>query len=332
MARSIHTTWKAYREKQRYQYSDQAQQEKELEEMRKALIRKRAIKRQRKAERKAPTSNLLPPVDGASLPIMVRDQNEYTHYPLTANDVQSVLDILPTNISNGLTSITFCLGKEYMKEQSLDNPNPILDPYTGRIGWEGYIPGIFLPPVLGVYNYESNRIFIHAYVYDRHTLKNPSIVFYLKLQMLTTFLHELAHHEDNQNRIARGRWLGNFDTKVEDYAYKRQETLVSKALMDVFQDRYEMELSNLSTWIETHGGIKIPIESIIKGGLIFTVTEAVEQLFGDVLADLSPVQVKYNFANNLHYVNYYEAALTILDAILKEDPDHLEAKVLIADI
>ncbi|MBK8492957.1 MAG: hypothetical protein IPL49_19240 [Saprospirales bacterium] len=41
----------SYWEKKRYQYADRQKQANELEEIREALIRKRAIKRQRKAER-----------------------------------------------------------------------------------------------------------------------------------------------------------------------------------------------------------------------------------------------------------------------------------------
>jgi tetratricopeptide (TPR) repeat protein len=333
MSRSIHTTWKEYWEKQRYQYSDHEQQANELEQMRQALIRKRAIKRQRKSERKLSVPDILPKAVGETVHIEVRDQGEYVHYPLTESDLRALLEILPPGIINGLASITFCLGKEYMKEYEQGNPDPILDPYTGRIADTGFTtPGVFIPPVLGSYDYKSNRIFIYAYVYDCSILKVPIIEFYLKLRMLNTFLHELAHHEDNQYRIARGRWLGSYDTRVEDYAYQRQKALVSEALMEVIHNRYGAEQAALVSWIETNGGSEIPIEEIIKGGVIFTLAEAVEQLFGNVVENMPAITTKYHFAHHLRYGGYYEEALSILKALAIEDPQNLEVKVLIADI
>jgi tetratricopeptide (TPR) repeat protein len=333
MSRSIHTTWKEYWEKQRYQYSDHEQQANELEQMRQALIRKRAIKRQRKSERKLSVPDILPKAVGETVHIEVCDQGEYVHYPLTESDLRALLEILPPGIINGLASITFCLGKEYMKEYEQGNPDPILDPYTGRIADTGFTtPGVFIPPVLGSYDYKSNRIFIYAYVYDCSILKVPIIEFYLKLRMLNTFLHELAHHEDNQYRIARGRWLGSYDTRVEDYAYQRQKALVSEALMEVIHNRYGAEQAALVSWIETNGGSKIPIGEIIKGGMIFTAAEAVEELFTMVLEEMPAGQTKYHFANHLLYGGYYEEALSILKVLLMENPQNLEAKSLMADI
>lgn len=332
MSRSIHTTWKDYWEKRRYQYSDREQQANELDEIRQALIRKRAIKKQRKAERKSPLADPLPPVAGESVQITIRDQGEYIHYPLTEGDLRAVLEILPPGIADGLMSITFCLGEEYMRGNDPDDPNPDVDPYTGRIGSENSIPGIFFPPVLGSYDYQTNRIFIYAYVYDRNSLNTLLFETYLKLRMLNTFLHELAHHEDTQRRIARGRWLGAYDTRAEDYAYRRQEELVSESLEALLYDRYSTEMSALSSWIKTHGGYSVPIREIIKGGIVFTVAEAVEDLFDNVLNSRSASEIKYRFANYLHYAAHYEEALTILQALLTADPQNLEAKTLMADI
>jgi tetratricopeptide (TPR) repeat protein len=332
MSRSIHTTWKDYWEKQRYSYSDREQQENELEEIRQALIRKRAIKKQRRSERKYQIADPLPPKTSESVNIEIRDQGDYVHYPLTEGDVRAVLEILPPGIADGLMSVTFCLGKEYMSEKDSDDPNPGVDPYTGRMGSEHPIPGIFFPPVLGSYNYQSNRIFIYAYVYDCQSLEDSIVESFLKLQMLNTFLHELAHHEDNHQRIARGRWLGSFDNRMEDYAYRRQGELASDKLEALLYDRYPTEMSKLSAWIKTHGGCSVSIREIIKGGIVFTVAEAVEDVIENVWKGVPKFEVKYRFANYLHYAAFYEEALSILQALLKEDPQNLETKTLMADI
>lgn len=333
MSRSIHTTWRGYWEKQRYQYVDRALQANELERIRVGLIRKRAIKKQKKAERKAPLLETLPPVATEFVPIEIQDQGAHVHYPLSESDVRAVLEVLPLGIADGLTSITFCLGAAYMKENYPDNPELEVDPYTGRIGSDEGTPSVFLPPVLGRYNYHTNGIFIHAYVYDNRSIHNIAVLEpYLKLKMLNTLLHELSHHEDKQRRMARGRWLGVYDTKAEDYAYKRQQELASKALVNLLYERYGPEIATLNSWIETHGGATISPRGFIKGGTFFTAAEVVDDLFRNVSEGRPADVVRHDFAKQLHYGGYNEQALSILDALLRENPGKLEIKALMADI
>lgn len=332
MARSIHITWKEYWEKQRFEYADREQQAQELDNMRKALIRKQAIKRQRKVEKTPLVSTPFSPTPDQHVCIEVKDQGEYIHYPLTPDDVKACLETLPAGTTFGLHTITFCLGKKYMKEVAEDHPDQAVDPYTGRIRGESPIPDCFLPPVLGTYNYRTHRIFVYAYVYPSEVLSEPTMVFYLKLKMLSTLLHEIAHHDDNWRRVARGRWLGSYDTRVEDYAYRKQREWVNESLIQVLQGRYQSEITQLTNWIETYGGCKIPFEEIIKGGFIFSTAQAVEDLFGDVLSGTPADSVQYRFARQLYYSGHPVEALTILNTRLPESLDKLKVKTLIADI
>ena len=332
MARSIHITWKEYWEKQRFEYADREQQAQELDNMRKALIRKQVIKRQRKVEKNPLVTAPLSPSPDQHVYIEVKDQGEYIHYPLTPDDVKACLETLPAGTTFGLHTITFCLGKKYMKEVAEDHPDQAVDPYTGRIRGESSIPDCFLPPVLGTYNYRTHRIFLYAYVYPSEVLREPTMVFYLKLKMLSTLLHEIAHHDDNWRRVARGRWLGSYDTRVEDYAYRKQREWVNESLIKVLQGRYQSEITQLINWIETYGGCKIPFEEIIKGGFIFSTAQAVEDLFGNVLSGTPEDSVQYRFARQLYYSGHPIEALTILNTCLPKSLDKLKVKTLIADI
>lgn len=328
VAGSIHTTWRDYWEKQRYDYADPESKAEALSGIRQALLRKRVIKRQHKAERKA-TAIPFSPVEPETLRIEVRDEGEHVHYPLKAADVRAVLEVLPAGIAEGLSSVTFCLGKAYMRTYSQGADR---DPYTGRVGSESVMTGVFLPPVLGTYNYQTNRIFLYAYIYNFSLPLDLAVQAYLKLRMLTTFLHELAHHEDNRKRIARGRWLGAYDTKAEDYAYRRQAELADDSLESLLFERYPIEMKALSGWVEAHGGYRLPVRELLKGGQVFTAADAVESLFMEAEKGSSKAPLQLLFARKLYYAGYHDGALSILEGIFSANPNHMESSVLIADI
>jgi len=331
MSRSIHKTFRHYNHKQRYDYADKELQDSELNDIREALIKKRTIKKQVKARRKALLKDSVYLFKEMPFRIEIKEEGDYIHYPLSEEDVKDVIALLPKGICDGLTSITFRLGNKYMREAYPDDHDEPSDPFTGRLSNE-WISGIFIPPVLGVYHYNSNRIFIHAYVYDEQEIEFRIIKTYLKLKMLNTFLHELAHHDDNMRRIARGRWTGPFSTKAEDYAYAQEKALANEEIISYLTSKYDLEIKELSSWIEHHGGCSISIQKILEGGFIFTADEAIRELIENVSNGLSPSKTKYHFANYLHYGWNYDEALVILHKLVKEDPKNLEAKVLISDI
>lgn len=301
-----------------------------MNQIRDSLNRKETIKRQKKAERKA-TPSLPELPDSLPIPITVQDEGEYVNYPLSKSDVEAILELLPTGIGNGLSGIVFCLGKASMQEHKSDFNDPEPDPFTGRASLT-YISGLYIPPVLGAYYFNTNRIFLYAYIYDGKALKCRELECYLKLKMLKTLLHELSHHDDQMRRAARGRWLGCKSNKAEDFAIARQQTLVSDALISFLNGQYGPDLSKLSAWIEEHGGCNIPLADLIKDGVIFTIQEAVEGLFANVLSAESPARTRYQFAELLHFARWYEEALHILNELLKDDPANTEATLLIADI
>lgn len=65
---------------------------------------------------------------------------------------------------------------------------------------------------------------------------------YFKLQILSTFVHEVAHHFDHTRRVARGRWLAQEKEKIEHFALHRQ-----------------YEWTQACEWLEVHGTIRFTL-------------------------------------------------------------------------
>jgi tetratricopeptide (TPR) repeat protein len=194
--------------------------------------------------------------------------------------------------------------------------------------------------VLGVYHGDTARIRLFAYVYDGRMPDRPIKELYLRLHMLATLMHELAHHYDYMARIARGRWRADSSTKKEIYAEKIEHGWVQRYVVPYLEAAYPEEVRALDRWITRHGGTSIPLSLLAgdprktkerKGArLFFGVPGAFERLVEEVIR--SEVTTRFEFARQLHYAEQYAEALAILQRILAEDPGHSEALTLQADI
>lgn len=139
----------------------------------------------------------------AMIPIRVRDEADFVHYPASKEDIYSVLRGLPQGVTDGLTMIELCLGE---KGQSRDGQEewaapPESDPYVGREGYE-MLPGVFVGNVLGTYYPGQAKLRINAYVCRKDALDPIPVGFYLRMYMLMTLVHEVAHHYDFSSRTA----------------------------------------------------------------------------------------------------------------------------------
>lgn len=223
MSRSFHSTIREFIKEKNYKYSNDDIREENLDNIREEIYRKRATKKKTIDSRKYSyiNSGCSEKSDLITIPIEIKDEGKYIHFPASKEDILGVIKRMPYNVTAGIDSINLCLGKEYMEENSENTSEETRDPFTNRICNDEEGP-VFDPPILGTYYPGTCKIFIYAYVYDKEQLKLDIMEAYLRLQMLSTVAHEIAHHEDNVLRTSRGKWLGFNDWKCEDYAEFQQ--------------------------------------------------------------------------------------------------------------
>ncbi len=342
MSRSIHTTWKHLQSERQIQYSDDELKDNRLRRMRddlnnKSFIKKRKLIERRQVDISFNADNLFDP---STINIEIQGAGEFVHYPASKSDLIEVVKRMPTGVLSGIDSIILCLGKEYQEKCKDEYDEEVRDPYKGRISCDDN--GIFYAsPVSGTYFPDTCKIFLYAYVYDKTNLKLEIIELFLRLQMLSTFVHEAAHHDDNMRRTGRGRWLGLNEWKCEDYAELKQMEWSKEVILPYLSDQYPYEYDNLTRWIEKHGGVKFPL-GVLAGEskrrrigdmvkLVFSASSAVEELFLNVINDKSPREAMFEFARSLHYGDYYEECLISLDSLLDENPHDTEVMGIKAD-
>ncbi len=343
MARSIHTTRSSARRLRRTEFSDAEAKEKLLTKAEEELDRKRLIKRQVRRERKQP----VPPAAGTppeTIPIEIRDVGPYVHHGLTEEDVRAMLAQLPPQATEGISRIQLSLRREYLLQRRLagDLGSGETDPFIGRIG-EKLFPGVYCAPILGGYAPRTGRIYVHAYVCDPTAVPMPwpAVEAYLKLQSLSTLLHEIAHHCDRRNRVRRGRWLADRKAAKEHYAEAIEYVWVRELAIPHLERHYADEVSELRRWIAQHGGVEPSLEFFAgdqritaKNGFIriSRLTHgAFENWVGenDLSAPLS--QQRLAFAEQVHYADEYELCLTIVERVLAEEPGNPVALTWKAD-
>ena len=328
-------------EVERADYADKEKQAALLEQLYEELGKKRRIKEQVKAERHrqpAPASLIAP----EAIPIRVLDEGEFIHYPASPDDLRAIMNLLPKGVINGISSIDLCLGAEYIAE-NCDDRDPDPDPLTGRLSSESQ-PGVYRGHILGTYSPSSARIRIFADVYKPDLPQREMWEFYFRLRMLSVFVHEVAHHFDNTKRIARGRWLADTEEKNEIFAEHIEHKWTQEYVVPYLEKTYPHELRLLNEWFEYHAGILLPLATLagdarttIKGGKIriaglFGISGAIESLVEEVANGNDVIQTRLQFARELHWGEYYAEALAIIEQVLQESNDNLEALTLQADI
>lgn len=303
---------------------------------------KRRAKRDAVEDRSGSITSLV--VVPRSIPIEIKDQSEYLHYPACEEDIYGLLEAMPQGLTDGLSKVIFCLGKQH---QSLPEDDfyrkPEADPYLGRLGYEIFA-GIFRPPCLGIYFPNRNEIQLHGYVY------NPSIAgrsiwdFYLRLHMLGTFVHELAHHYDFVSRIARGRWRWEDRDKREIYAETMAYQWEREHVIPFMQKQYPEDWNAFKQWMQEKLGF-VPELALLAGDCratagkdriyirsLFNTSCSFEAFAGEVLSGKDLISARIDFARDLHYTGNYDLPLQILDAVLSEGHKNIEAVGLYGDI
>lgn len=342
MSRSIHTNIRNYISELRNDYSDDGLRINNLDRIKQQLDAKRLIKKSKRLERKLSGMmyNIPENFDASLIDIRILDSGDYIHYPASKEDLLGVAERLPYGALLGINSIDLCFGREYQNESSENIEEKDRDPYTGRLCSSAEGP-VYFPPILGSYFSDTCKIFIYSYVYDKEELKLDVIEPYLRLQMLSTFVHEVAHHDDYMRRTRRGRWLGLNEWKCEDYAELQQWEWSGKAIIPYLMEAYHDEYAKLSGWIKEHGGVNFPL-NVLAGEsrgrkigdmvkLVFSASSAVEELFINVINDKPPRETMLEFAKGLHYGDYYEECLDALNTILEKYPKDAEALGVKAD-
>ena len=60
----------------------------------------------------------------------------------------------------------------------------------------------------------------------------------LRHRMLSAFVHEVAHHDDQMRRIGRGRWLADNTDKNEHYAQRGQRSWTRTCVVPYLRETY----------------------------------------------------------------------------------------------
>jgi tetratricopeptide (TPR) repeat protein len=332
VARSIHISRRELEEEIRADYSDEESRLARIRRAEERLDRKRYLKAHVKRKRTRESVGLTSSPD--SIPINLVSTGRFVHYPASRDDLGGVLKSMPVDVCGGLSSVELTLGWDEAEDGSE------VDPFVGRPGSEIF-PGVFSPHVLGVYRPEEARIYMHPYIYDDPLPESEVVSVYLRLRMLSTFVHELAHHRHLMLRDTRGRWLLDADENAEIYAERMQDEWTKEYVIPYLEATYPQAVERFGDWMRRHGGISLPLDfvagdprSTVRGGFIrwpLGARDAVELLIGGVIRGKSTRETRIEFARDLHHADLYDESLAVLDGILEEDPHDSEALVLMAD-
>ncbi len=331
MSRSIHSTQKELREAQLRACRDDKLEAAEVAEVEKELARKRSIKEAVSGARRTEVEQEVGPT--GPIPIRILDTAAHILHPATPDDIEAVLRRLPVGVMDGLSAIVLSLGgHDQLRGEGASIWEP--DPITNRVGLE-ILPGFYKGWIWGTYEPWACRINLHAFVADPATTIPMPTTAYFKLHILSTFVHEVAHHFDHTRRIARGRWLADEKEKLEHFADHRQHEWTQTCVVPYLEEAYPQEVAELIHWLEVHGRIRFALAELIDDPRrvgFFSIEHAVEELVKGVLAETQPLEMSLNFAVDLKIADRYERAQEVIDHILTEVPGHGEALELRASI
>jgi hypothetical protein len=335
MSRSIHETHRQLRDAKHQRYADPSKRRTVIREIRKQLRLKDRIKTQVEDERRSDTMPLQPsPTD--LIPIGILETGAHIHYPAGVTDLRNVMRALPKGVLDGLTSI------ELRLEADPESRDGEPDPLVGRHGCET-LPGVYSADVIGTCFFDG-RITLSAYVYHSDLPNREVLELYLRLRMLSTFMHEVAHRFDWTARRSRGRWRMDDSKKNELYAEDFEHEWTQTIVVPYLERAYPHQVQALQAWVQFHGGAQIELVDLLEHGRstskaerkafssFFSGQQAFKHLLENVAGGLSRNETRIDYARALHYAELYSLALEALDGVLLESPNELEALVLKADI
>lgn len=326
MARSIHETRRAWKE----EWCKRHRRE-NLSNIARALNRKRFIKRQVHDQRRH--ANLPGMTSPEFIPLHVYDESDVVHYPASPHDIRETMRRLPGGVMDGLHSVTLCQGRE-AQEELLEDPERLTidfhsdedrDPFTGRLS-DSAIPTLaYSGPLLGAYMPDTQKIVLHAYVYEAGIPDRGMWELYMRLRMLATFVHEVAHHWDFTFRMARGRWCGDDYDKNEEYAERMAFSWLRDCVVPYLEDAYPEDVQALRAWMCQHGGSAISLVLVAcrdpsKQPRFHSAPGAFYDLMEDAFEDnpderKEALQVRLWFARWLRWAGHDEEAREVARAI-----------------
>ncbi len=338
MSRSIHATHAQIQRERQFDYSCEEARRDKLAPLDAQLHRKRFVKAMSRQSRKAHSIDDVPAIEPGMIPIEIAERGRVIHYPASADDIRAVMERLPRGVFAGLSGIRLCLGSE-CQESFLSRRElaaAVRDPWTGRISSE-YLPGVYGASTRGIYNVDIARIDLHAYVHEEALSAANQL--YLRLRVLSTLVHELAHHEDFMRRGARARG----GAKLERYAISIQAEWVRECVVPYLEEAYPDAVREVHEWIATHGGAPVPL-ALLGGrwhwdsqGKVITdpwssTCDAYEELVRNVREGGDPDSIRLEFAQDLVFADAHTEALAITDRVLGREPQSQPALTLQAEI
>lgn len=108
----------------------------------------------------------------------------------------------------------------------------------------------------------GSRIQLFAFVCEEGLPFPEFSRIYLKLYALSVFVHEVAHHQDQMIRTARGRWRADQPDNSEIYAENWEYQWTHEAVIPYLKEAYEAEVEALAHWVKEQIGINIPLTQL----------------------------------------------------------------------
>jgi hypothetical protein len=233
----------------------------------------------------------------------------------------------------GITEVRLSSG---LNDDAPDDPTERVDrdPWYGRAGGELF-NGVWAFRLLGQYRPTPAAIDIYAIAYRQRALRRPLATrLLLKLQMLATLVHEVAHHDDHVSRRARGRWRMDDEEQWERYAGHLEVALTNGIVVPYLEARYPEEVRDFKAFLRDAGGVDVPLplvaETIDRN--LFAIHFAIFDLLDNHQRRKSPEDQKLEFARDLHYCDQFTLARRALRSLLSATPGYANAVLLDADI
>ncbi|HEX3856003.1 MAG TPA: hypothetical protein VHY30_01760 [Verrucomicrobiae bacterium] len=330
MSRSIHTTRRTVSRLSKRKFASAKEKDEALKDAKGELRRKRLIK-QKVAEERRLAAPLLIGTDINTIPIETHHASQFVHHTASVQNLRVILALLPPAATEGISSIKLILGKEYI-DKWYENESNTRDPFTGRLSRE-ILPGVYAGVIWGTYSPSAGRVTLHAHVYDLADLpiSRNACELYLRLKVLQTFVHEIAHHHDEIHRVARGRWLADRKENVEWYAENMEHKWTREVVIPYLEKTYPSDVKELIDFVEQKAGLCLPLEffagdsrSTLRNGLIrlmFSTASAFECWMKESKKCETLAASRLAFAWELHYADEYELCLKVLNLILADEPN-----------
>jgi tetratricopeptide (TPR) repeat protein len=325
LSRSIHETRRQLEETRRWEFGPGILHEEET-----WLVQDRLSAKRRYKNRASRSRTRTPIIDSpAEVAVITEPEVEHLHHPLSEEDIRGLLATVPADVRPYVHAIHRRNG---LREDDMwaDNTGP--DPLTGRHGYQLH-SGIWAPRLAGRFRPRVAEIDLFGFVYDDRTLRVPEVqTALLWLTQAMTLLHEVAHAWDEWARSDSDRWAPD-EQERERYADAAAQVWTKEHAVAFFELHHPERTNAYEQWILEHLGITIQLVRVADD-LDRSVWGAHIAL-GELAAewnDAEALDLRVGLAEDLHFVDDYEAARQILDLVLAADPEHVGATILMGDL